>query len=222
MEITMIIFDAGGTLVGADNLFEEIALLFNHSSISTTTIADEFKYQKEQTEKKFYNVKELLQITSQEIKKRFGIETISFSVVDLYRRIYTETVYLYPGVMDALQFLKESRIPTILVSDADSDILIPQFNDLGIGSFFSTKIISSDVQAYKPSTKMVNVVREILPTNLEAVLFIGDSIDDVITAQKLGVRSIYIGGSKTDATYTVSKFEEAYRLIQNDQNLIAV
>lgn len=199
-------FDAGGTLVGADNIFEYIVCEFNNPNINQDILVEEFIREKLSSGKNFLDVKTILKNISERISERYGEKKIGDKVAQIYTHVYTETVYLYPSVLETLQLLQNNDVRLVLVSDADSDVLSPQFTKLGLDGFFEERIISSDVRAYKPSKEIVNYIKKNYDLNKNESIFVGDSIDDVETAKKLGVKSVFIGEKECNADFQMKSF----------------
>lgn len=190
-----VFLDAGGTLVYSENIFDHLSVRLKDEGvrINADTLQKRFFDIKTRPAKKFYSIKELLTFFMSELSKEFSFSITNSEVLDLYRDIYSTTVKPFGGVFETLQFLRNKKIRLILLSDADSDVLLRGFERLGLGDYFDEKIISSDVEAYKPSDKMAEIAKAYCSPPLEGIVMVGDSQDDVLVAKKMGVQSIFIG-----------------------------
>ncbi|NCC22348.1 MAG: HAD family hydrolase [Alphaproteobacteria bacterium] len=212
-KLNMALFDAGGTLVGADNMFEHLATALGHPEISPVVFAKEFAKEKPYEEHKFATVKEILKKVCRNLSSEYNVPDIGDKACDIYRHTYTETIYLYPNVLETLSYLKDNKVRLVLVSDADSDVLNPQFEKLGLDRFFQDRIISSEIAAYKPSNKTIEEIKKQFDLPETGLLFIGDSAEDVETGKQLDADTVFIGQTNLNATHTVSSFEALLPLI---------
>lgn len=211
--LTTILFDAGGTLVGADNIFQVLIPEFRNSNITAQVLGAEFAKEKEKAGSKFADVKGLLKNICKNISEQYSVEDIGLRACELYKHTYTETVYLYDDVIETLTALQNKNIRLILVSDADSDVLTPQFSKLGLDPYFNDRIISSDIKSYKPSDETASFIKSLLKETDTNLLFVGDSPEDIEIAKKIGAESIFIGKPSPQASHTISQFCELLPLI---------
>jgi len=213
--LDMVLFDVGGTLAGADNMFEIMAKSIPDDRIDISTIENCFVNIKNKfDDHQFFNVQTLLRMTANDLSKSFDIDINPNNFVEIYRHTYTETVYLYDRVIEILEYLKRKNVEMVVVSDADADIIRPQLNSLNIDNYFSELIISSEVEAYKPSDKICQLLRERFDVDNKSVIFVGDSTVDIETAKKINAKSIYIGTRNLDTTFKVFKIEEILPILE--------
>lgn len=213
-KIETVLFDAGGTLVGADDLFQNLINEFNNPDITIKILGEEFS--KLKSGEPFHNVKGLLKNVCKSLASKYGVKDLSEKACSMYIHTYTETVYLYPSVLDTLKYLKIMGIKLLLVSDADADVLNPQFDTLGISDFFPERIISSEVGAYKPSDETIQAITSQFDFDKETAIFVGDSTDDVQTAKKLGVTSVFISPTNKGADFLIKNIDELLPLMKNE------
>ena len=208
--LELVLFDVGGTLAGADNMFESMAIALSDKRINGRLIEDRFITVKNRSgDIGFSDVQTLLRLVAGDVSKSFDIDIKPDMFTEIYRHIYTETVYLYDGVTEILEYLKNKNVEMVVVSDADADVIRPQLRRLNIDGYFSDLIISSDVQAYKPDDILCNLLIDKFKTDKRKTVMIGDSYVDIATAEKVHADSIYIGDKATNATHTVSCTKEA-------------
>ena len=217
--LSAVLFDAGGTLVDSDDVFERLRLDFGPDEIDSAAMLQTFELVKQRSGAEFLDVKGLLKETCRVLADEFGVVDIGDRAVCLYREAFLETVRLFPGVEETLALLRRCGVRMIIVSDADADVLMPEFDQLGISGYFEGMIISSEVRAYKPSDAMVECILAECKLPDEGVLFVGDNRVDVQTASKLGVDSVFIGRTDTGATFTIDTFSELAPLLGREYAL---
>ena len=192
-----VIFDIGGTLVDAPDIFKVIAKRVNdHNSGRWESLFKE-EFDKLYHGDNFFDVKTILIKVAKKLSVDYKTTDLSLEVEKIYRDNYLNHSSLYGNALWTLKKLKEKNINIIAVTDADSDILMPQLRKLGILDFFQDVLISSNLKMYKTSP---NIIKHILPKikePYEEILFVGDSDIDVKTAKNLGVKSVLI---KRDGT----------------------
>lgn len=220
-----VIFDAGGTLIDSDNIFEVISLATSKfgSPISTQDIEDEFMRLKKDLSLPFTDIKTLLSSILQKVQRNGSKQDIYNEVSRLYKKTFLETIKLYDGTIELLTALKKSNVKLILLSDADDDLLHAELDQLDIKKYFDHLLISSIMQSYKPSDKVIGCVKDVCPGSSDGVLMIGDSVDDINTAKKLGISSILISESQNvgshGQTHTVRMLKEILPLLKNNFSL---
>ena len=200
--IHTIIFDVGGTLVDAPDIFEVIA---NGDTEIKKRIIERF--QCFYCGKKFYTVKEILQMVMSEL-------SINIKADKIYKNIFTNKSYLFDETFEVLNLLK-NKTNLIIASDADSDVLIPELKKLGIYKYFNKILVSSDIKAYKNSNKFVKKIIPLLNHPYDNVLFVGDSPIDMEIAKKIGVKSVYIKRTEKrfESDYVITNLRELMDLI---------
>jgi putative hydrolase of the HAD superfamily len=216
--IHTIFFDVGGTLVGGKSTLKVIAdaMDMHQSDEIFKYLVNRFMmYYLDENPPRFYSIKELLTMTAKEAALQFSLDDISDRAVELYRYQHLEHDYLYDDTLPTLRKLKERNIKLILISDADSDVLIEQLKMYDILKYFDDVIISDQTQAYKPSDTVVNKALFFCEKPLERILFIGDRSVDIKTARKMGVKSALInrnGEFKYKADYHLKSLNDIFNI----------
>lgn len=210
--IRTVIFDVGGTLVDAPDIFDELAKSL--TSKNYINISNEIKneFNAIYSSSVFLNVKTILRKSVEIIKNKYQLDK-QINPEKIYEYIYLHKSRLFKGVFELLSFLKSKQVKLIILSDADSDVLIPELKKFNIYSYFNKIMISSDLKAYKPSEKLVKKVKKELLEFPEPMIMLGDSKVDIITAQKLGIASVLINNNNSisndpKADYLISDLYE--------------
>ncbi|PKK83465.1 MAG: hypothetical protein CVT49_08575 [candidate division Zixibacteria bacterium HGW-Zixibacteria-1] len=217
--IHTIFFDIGGTLVTGTSGLHMLARRLDASRESEVfqSLKDDFMaIYLDENPPRFYTIKEILALTAQQTAARFGLPDVGSEVVGLYRTAYLEQGYMYDDTVETLKRLKADGIKIILISDADDDVLVTQLKNFGIWDYFDHTIISSITRAYKPSEKVVAKAREYCDEPRSGVLFVGDTIVDIKTAQKMSVTSVLINREnnfKLDADYKITGLNQLFDII---------
>jgi len=217
--IHTIFFDIGGTLVTGTSGLHMLAKRLDASRESDIFESLRQKFMSiylDENPPRFYNIKEILAITAANIAAKYGLPDVADEVVDIYRAAYLDNGYLYDDTIQTLERLKAGGIKMVLISDADDDVLEPQLKSLGIWDYFEGRIISSVTRAYKPGNKVVRKALEFCEEPRDGILFVGDTIVDIKTAQKMKVKSVLINRNnhfKLEADYKITGLEQLFDII---------
>lgn len=112
----------------------------------------------------------------------------------LFDRYYAEFAeegsFLFPHVEQTLAALHANGLPLALVTNKPTPFVAPILESLGIARFFSVVIGGDDVQNKKPHPEPLLKVAESLALAPEALLFVGDSRNDIQAAKAAGCASV--------------------------------
>ncbi len=217
--IHTVIFDIGGTLVNAPSVFNAFADVMDPSR------RDElFKFMRpifmeiyrDEDRGEFWTIKQIAAHVVKKAAVQFGIEDISAKVGQVYGDYYLKQAKLFEDTLPTLKKLKENGRKIVAVSDADADVLMRELTTFGIDKFFENIIISSDVEAYKPTDKMVAYIRERVDRPYHDILFVGDTEVDVMTGRKLNAHSVLIrrnGKFPYSADFQISDLNNIFGII---------
>ena len=222
--IHTIFFDIGGTLVTGTSGLHMLAKRLDASRESDIFESLRQKFMSiylDENPPKFYNIKEILTLTATDVAQKYGLPDVGEEVVEIYRTAYLDHGYLYDDTMPTLDRLKTEGIKMILISDADDDVLEPQLKDLGIWDYFDDTIISSITRAYKPGDTVVKKALEFCEEPLDGILFVGDTIVDIKTTQKMKIKSALINRDnhfKLEADYKITGLEQLFDIIADSNS----
>lgn len=211
-----VIFDIGGTLIGGEDLF--LALSTKINKLYNLEVKQDLidKFQAIYNGEQFFDVKTILNKVIREILNKNNLEDKSFDAGEFYCKHFLEgEMFLYKGCIELLEYLKNLDIKLIVLSDSDSDVMIPELKKAGIYHYFDEINISSDLKCYKTSKKMVDIFKDKLSKPLDNILFVGDSSADLFTAKNLGVKSILINNDskKLEPDYRIKNLLELKNLL---------
>jgi len=216
----IVFFDVGGTLVSAPDLYDVFWENWGNDDRISKKIFYQVLYQIKNKGTEFCNVKAMLSLLAKKIATEYGVKDLSLQAANIYNSVYLDSVSLCAGVIEILSFLKDRNISLIIVSDADADVLRPQLRKLGINLFFDQFIISSEIGGYKPSDAMIRAVNKHCIGTRNGMLMVGDSRDDVLTADKLGIASALITPSNEITCsfphFTIPDFSSLQELLERN------
>ncbi len=218
--IHTIFFDVGGTLIAGESTLKVIAREMDRNKTEEIFkfLVDRFmEFYLEENPTRFYSIKELLGLTTREAAEKFNLKDISHRAVELYRWQHMENDYMFEDTLPTLKKLKEMNIKMILISDADADVLIEQLQMYDLLKYFDGTIISDQTRAYKPSDKVVDKALSYCNEPLSGVLFVGDRLVDLRTAEKMRVKFVLInrnGKFKHNADFQIRNLNEIFDIIK--------
>jgi len=190
--IKKIIFDVGGTLVKAPDIFQEIAINIKREHNIDVEFELKKEFEKNYTKPLFYNVKTILNKITKDILNDKGITQSNIDPSKIYFDTFVNKSKLFEDTVEILDYLKTKKIKLMILSDADSDVLLIELKKLGIINFFEKIIISSDIKCYKTSKDIKKHINPLLSEQNNNILFVGDSFADIYAAQNLNIKSVFI------------------------------
>ncbi|MDD5923688.1 MAG: HAD family hydrolase [Clostridia bacterium] len=209
MRYTDIIFDLYGTLVDInteeDNLtFEKTALFYNFYAANYT--ADELKTSYleliEKTEKSSTTTYECY--PEVKIEKIFSKLFIKKGILDncdqlglyaaqLFRITSINYLKLYPGVVEALKFLKKIGCRLWLLSNAQAVFTKYELQALGISKYFNGIYLSSNYGHKKPDSRFFDALIKEHNLDCNKCIMIGnDRNSDILGANNMKIDSLYM------------------------------
>lgn len=211
-----ILFDLYGTLIDINT--DESMDSFWKSFAESINVKDYKKLKDEyyKTCDKYQKEKEEI-----EIKDIFG-EIIDFDTEEtclIFRRLSTNYICLYEGVIELLDELKEKHNLYVL-SNAQASFTIPELKKLGIYDYFDGIAISSDYGIKKPN--LLFFKEAIYNFNIkDNIIMIGNDYKcDIEPAKQLGVKTIFIETNLTPKNDIKDKlvgfnYKEILKMINN-------
>jgi len=221
--IHTIFFDVGGTLVTGESTLRVIAARLDsdrQEPIFKYMVKRFMEIYLDENPPRFYSIKELLTLSTRWASEEFGTADLSDKAVEIYRHHHMTNDHLFDDTIETLEKLKTMGIRLILISDADADVLEDQLKMFDILRYFDETIISSHTKAYKPSDIVVRKAMEYCREPFSKILFVGDTIVDLKTAQKMKVKSILInrdGQFKYDADFKITGLNQIFEIIEKNR-----
>ena len=95
---------------------------------------------------------------------------------------------VYPGIIEALMFIKSKKIPLSIYTGKGRDSSIITLQKIGVFDLFDMIVTGDDVEDHKPSPEGIDQFVEKFKLNREKVLMIGDAPADILAARSAGVK----------------------------------
>jgi phosphoglycolate phosphatase len=113
--------------------------------------------------------------------------------IESYKANISAYIRLHDGARETLEMLKAAGIPMAVVSTKRGPLLRTEAVQLGLDTYFSRLVGAGDAPADKPDAQSVHfALQDINISGSKAVLFIGDSVTDMMTAENAGCIGILI------------------------------
>lgn len=216
----LMFFDIGGTLIGSPDLFHFIASKYEKDNTEEIKGLIRKKYESlygNKNEKQFINVREILRLVLKEISQVMGLADLSDFAHHYYEQFYSREAYLYEDVVDSLSELKRRGVKLIVLSDSDSDILLAELKRLNIYKYFDGFVISGDIKAYKPASKIINKALQYYNSDIKGLYMVGNSDMDILSAEKMKAKSVIINRSNKELSYkcdyTINSLKELLKIV---------
>ena len=117
-------------------------------------------------------------------------EALFEKAIPIFEALYAENTSkrscLYPGVQEALDFLKTTGVRIGCVTNKASQFTLPILKDLGISGYFEMVLCGDELPRKKPDPMPLLHVAEKLGVKPEQSLMLGDSMSDVKAARAAG------------------------------------
>jgi putative hydrolase of the HAD superfamily len=114
------------------------------------------------------------------------------SVLRTYEQEKIRAITPYPGVVDTLNHIQDQGLPMGIITDAHSRDAVRRLEKAGLLSFFSCMVTYDLVLVKKPAHEPFILALDMLKSNADEVLLIGDSPRrDIEPAKTLGIRTVY-------------------------------
>jgi putative hydrolase of the HAD superfamily len=123
---------------------------------------------------------------------------------EIYLDTYEASWKLYPDAIPCLQALQGH--PLGLITNGEGEQQRLKIENLGLGSYFTTVIISREVNCAKPDKAIYELAARQAGVDIGDCFYIGDRLQvDAIASQKAGMKGIWLDrkGSGTDKNIAV-------------------
>ncbi|MDH5471910.1 MAG: phosphoglycolate phosphatase [Gammaproteobacteria bacterium] len=121
-------------------------------------------------------------------------EALFQKAIPIFEALYAENTSkrscLYPGVREALDFLKTTGVHIGCVTNKAAQFTLPILKDLGVSGYFEIVICGDDLPRKKPDPMPLLHAAEKMGVKPEQSLMLGDSMSDVKAARAAGFNII--------------------------------
>ena len=157
-------------------------------------------------------------------KTNIAYEKVKAVYNKIYKEVHAELAPPLPEAENLLYFLKENKIPVIVVSNKGQDLLNSTVKKMGWNKYF---IDYSGAQKDKPKKPNPSVVHEIVKKNnrfisYDSIFFVGDTLsNDLKCALEAGVIPVWMSDYSVDE---LAFGEQGPKILKanNCQNLIEI
>ena len=118
-------------------------------------------------------------------------------IANIFRKLSTDYIKLYPYVKNALNKLKEEGHKIYVLSNAQNAFTIPELKKLGIYDYFDGIAISSDYGIKKPNKEFFKAAIAKFDLTGDIWMIGNDYECDIKPAQELGLKTIFIKSNLT-------------------------
>ena len=134
-----------------------------------------------------HDLTEIRRLSFEVILKKYDYDpTGSNNLIDLYLDLRHD-VELFPEVLSALKILAE-QFKLVALSNGNADL-----RRLEIKSYFTGQVSAGEFGIRKPDRSIFHKACEVLGTNPESVLHVGDHpTEDVMGAEQAGLKSVWV------------------------------
>jgi len=106
--------------------------------------------------------------------------------VEFYRENTSGRSYLYPGIREGLDYLRDAGYPLGCVTNKAAQFTEPLLRDLGVRDYFDIVISGDTLPRKKPDPLPLLHAAQHFGVTPETALMVGDSISDVMAARAAG------------------------------------
>ena len=129
-----------------------------------------------------------------------------------YKANISAHIRIHDGAHETLDCLKAAGIPMAVVSTKRGPLLREEAAQLGLDGYFARLVGAGDAPADKPQAQAVQFALEPIKISAsKSVIFIGDSVTDMITAENARCTSVLIE-TKPPAEDALAKHPPMYRM----------
>ena len=115
------------------------------------------------------------------------------NAAQLFRILSIEYIRLYPGVLEALAFLRKKGFRLWLLSNAQAIFTAYELRHLGLGEQFDGIYLSSDYGCRKPDQRFYQALMDDRKLDVSRCLMIGNDRDtDIAGAKAAGMATLYM------------------------------
>lgn len=194
-----IIFDVGGTLLGATDLFENILAANTRMEARQeiyTLLAGEFMGRMTACRKgsPFKKIVEIISEAVEAVNKEHHGCLLSVDPGQVYWKTFVDNSFVIHDADTVLGQLKARNVKLFIASDADAELIYAEFEKHQWSAAIDRFFISSEIRAYKPHDSFVAALNSAIEGyEKQNVILVGDSQVDIETGKKLGVRTGLVG-----------------------------
>ena len=163
----------------------------------------------------------------QRLLELLGYKAQLLTALDLeqtFWRTFLANAPLFPGVVDLLDFLRESNIATAIVTDLTSHIQLRKLTYFNLEEAFDAVVTSEEVGADQPDPRNFTLaLSKLCLTESHAIWMVGDSPDaDIVGGRSIGALTfqklhagVSIGSGLGEPDFVFGDFESLHSLVRS-------
>jgi phosphoglycolate phosphatase len=136
-----------------------------------------------------------------------------------YRAGLTIATKFYPKVQETLHALHERGLPLAIITNKPERFTLPLLRELGVFEHFDVIVAGDTLPERKPSALPLTYTAEKLGVELETMLMVGDSKNDILAAKNAGCPNVLVsygygdGLEKMGADAIIHRFDELFAFL---------
>ncbi|MDD2474527.1 MAG: phosphoglycolate phosphatase [Dysgonamonadaceae bacterium] len=185
----LFIFDFDGTLIDSiPDLTQAINSVLSHYGMKPLTIVEVAPFvgngAKKLVERALKHALQPKEVTDKLFNEAFKL---FFSA---YRKDVCVKTYLYPGVLETLQYLDNKGYEMTICTNKPMEFIEPILEKLSIKQYFTFWIGGDSLLQKKPDGAPLLYLVEKMNKNVDKCIMVGDSKNDILAAINAGMESI--------------------------------
>lgn len=209
MKYTDLIFDLYGTLVDIhteenDLVWEKCAIFFGFCGIHNTADALKRAFQAAMAQREIQAGQSyecfpdipFQQVMSQLLREggvTENTDALGIQAAQLFRISSIEYIRRYPGVLEALAYLRQKGFRLWLLSNAQQVFTAYELRYLGLAEAFDGIYLSSDYGCRKPDARFFKALVDEQQLDIDKCIMIGnDRQTDIAGAKSIGMATLYM------------------------------
>ncbi len=116
--------------------------------------------------------------------------------IGVFKRHYAEVngsrTRVYPGVLEALERMRELDLRLAVVTNKAQDFTLPLLERTGLAPYFDVVVSGDTLSVKKPDPAVVTHACDLLGVALERAMMIGDSANDALAARAAGMAVLLV------------------------------
>ena len=109
-----------------------------------------------------------------------------------YEKNCTNKTTLYPNIKEILIFLKKKKVKICICTNKKQYLADKIIKNLNLKSYFDLVVGSQKFLKLKPHPELLKKCLDNLKVNPNETIFVGDSMNDIIPANEIGVSSFFV------------------------------
>lgn len=213
----LIIFDLDGTLIDSvPDLAQSVNDMLAHYNLQPLTIEEATLFIGNGAK---ILVQKSLQkaMQTENIPEDFFEEAFKY-YFKAYRNVVCDKTYLYPGVMETLEYLNNKGYEMTICTNKPFEFIEPILDKLSVKQYFKHWVGGDSLPQKKPDSAPLLHIAKIMNKDIDKCIMVGDSKNDILAAQNAKMESIGVSYgynyNESIAVYKPSKVVDNFAQLQ--------